>query len=476
MKKLLSILAFIAFSVTSFAQAPESFKYQAVIRDASNNILTNQAIGVQLTIQQGSIGGTAVYTETFAPTTNAYGLVNLEIGTGTTADDFSAIDWSTGVYFMETAVDLTGGTSYTVMGTSQLLSVPYALYAEVASMAVNDMDMDSTNEYNTSVVLNGTNLETTDGGGTITTDLSALAGSGFWSSNGTDISNTNTGNVGIGIANPINTFEVGRMDTTTAFALGHIGNFNEAHSGRLIFSEDLAYTDMCGLEFQHNGTTNNLHLLGGCSTPDTVARFNRNGPVNFQTLRIGDQILTNATSTLTVDGDIQVNGNVNITGNIAKGGGTFKIDHPQDPENKYLIHSFVESPDMMNIYTGNATTDANGFAVVELPGYFEAANKDFRYQLTVIGTFAQAIVKEKIAGNKFKIQTSEPNVEVSWSVTGVRSDKFADAHRVEPEMEKEHKGTYIHPELYGAPSSKLEIKAIERKALENQVLKNDADN
>src|SRR5262249_19043693 len=87
-------------------------------------------------------------------------------------------------------------------------------------------------------------------------------------------------------------------------------------------------------------------------------------------------------------------GDVLVTGTLSKGAGTFKIDHPLDPENKYLYHSFVESPDMMNIYNGNLTTDENGDAVVALPDYFEALNKDFRYQLTVIGQFAQAVVAE----------------------------------------------------------------------------------
>jgi len=149
-------------------------------------------------------------------------------------------------------------------------------------------------------------------------------------------------------------------------------------------------------------------------------------------------------------------GNVQITGSIAKGSGTFKIDHPQDPENKYLYHSFVESPDMMNVYNGNITTDANGYATVSLPGYFESLNKDFRYQLTVIGTFAQAIVLEKVNGNQFKIQTNLPNVEVSWQVTGIRDDKYAQAHRVVAEVEKEpqFKGKYLHAAEWGQPESK----------------------
>jgi hypothetical protein len=179
MKKiLLSLVAITTMALSSFGQAPESFKYQAVVRDAGNLILNNQAVGVQLTIQQGSVGGTAVYTETFVPTTNAYGLVNLEIGTGTTTDNFSTIDWSNGPYFIETAIDVTGGTSYAVMGTSQLMSVPYALYAKTAKNVANDLvddaDADPTNEMNTGVVLNGTDLEVTDGNGTIVTDLSTL--------------------------------------------------------------------------------------------------------------------------------------------------------------------------------------------------------------------------------------------------------------------------------------------------------------
>ena len=134
MKKLiLSLVAIATISLSSFGQAPEGFKYQAVVRDAANTILSNQAVGMQMTIQQGSIGGTTVYQETFAPTTNAYGLVNLEIGSGTVVSgDFTTIDWAAGPYFIETAVDVTGGTSYAVMGTSQLMSVPYALYAKYA--------------------------------------------------------------------------------------------------------------------------------------------------------------------------------------------------------------------------------------------------------------------------------------------------------------------------------------------------------
>ena len=135
MKLLLSLLT-LTITLSSFGQAPEGFNYQAVIRDASSNILTNQAVGMQMMIRQGSPGGTPVYTETFSPTTNGYGLVNLEIGSGVTVDDFTLIDWANGPFFIETAVDVTGGVAYMVMGTSQLMSVPYALYAKSSGSSV----------------------------------------------------------------------------------------------------------------------------------------------------------------------------------------------------------------------------------------------------------------------------------------------------------------------------------------------------
>ena len=147
------------------------------------------------------------------------------------------------------------------------------------------------------------------------------------------------------------------------------------------------------------------------------------------------------------DGDLAVSGDLFVVGNISKGGGTFKIDHPLDPENKYLYHSFVESPDMMNVYNGNTVTDANGFSTVKLPDYFEALNKDFRYQLTAIGGPAQVWIEQEVSNNQFGIKSSVPNAKVSWQVTGVRKDDYANAHRVIAEVDKKaaDKGNYLYP-------------------------------
>jgi hypothetical protein len=147
-------------------------------------------------------------------------------------------------------------------------------------------------------------------------------------------------------------------------------------------------------------------------------------------------------------------GDVHVRGTLSKGAGSFTIDHPLDPANKRLSHSFVESPDMMNIYNGNIITDGEGNATVTLPAYFRCLNREFRYQLTVIEQFAQAIVSHEIKENQFSIETDKPRVKVSWMVTGIRQDAYANAHRIPVEEVKpeEERGRYLNPELFGQPA------------------------
>jgi len=132
MKKVFSILAAVLLTASVFAQSPEKMSYQAVIRNSSDALVTNTQIGLEVNIRQGTTSGTVVYTETQTPTTNANGLVSIEIGGGS---GFNTIDWANGPYFIETKTDPAGGTNYTITGTSQLLSVPYALYAANAGTA-----------------------------------------------------------------------------------------------------------------------------------------------------------------------------------------------------------------------------------------------------------------------------------------------------------------------------------------------------
>ncbi|PIR83822.1 hypothetical protein COU18_02445 [Candidatus Kaiserbacteria bacterium CG10_big_fil_rev_8_21_14_0_10_51_14] len=144
-----------------------------------------------------------------------------------------------------------------------------------------------------------------------------------------------------------------------------------------------------------------------------------------------------------------------ITGSITKGSGTFVIDHPQKPRTHLLYHSFVESPDVKNLYDGVVVLGAGGEAVVHLPNYFEALNKDFRYQLKPIGSAMPNLhIKEEIANNQFTIAGGVPGGRVSWQVTGVRHDPYILANPIIPEVEKGpdalvDRGEFLFPEAYG---------------------------
>jgi uncharacterized protein (TIGR02145 family) len=137
MRKIYTIFITLLLATTTWAQSPQKMSYQAVIRNSSDQLVTNHAVGMRISILQGSATGTSVYVETQTPTTNASGLATIEIGGGTfVTGSFSSIDWATGPYFIKTETDPTGGTSYTITGTSQLLSVPYAFYAKTAGTSV----------------------------------------------------------------------------------------------------------------------------------------------------------------------------------------------------------------------------------------------------------------------------------------------------------------------------------------------------
>ena len=168
-------------------------------------------------------------------------------------------------------------------------------------------------------------------------------------------------------------------------------------------------------------------------------------------------------------------GPVSVIGQLNKSSGSFKIDHPLDPANKYLYHSFVESPDMMNIYNGNVTLDVNGEAWITLPDWFEVLNRSFRYQLTAIGAPGPNLyVAEEVANNQFKIAGGQPSSKVSWQVTGIRQDPFAEQNRIQVEVDKtaSERGTYLYPELYDQPISRglhhKQMQTLEKSNLSDQ--------
>src|SRR5205085_63715 len=137
----------------------------------------------------------------------------------------------------------------------------------------------------------------------------------------------------------------------------------------------------------------------------------------------------------------------------ASGTKSFRIDHPFDPENKYLLHYCAEGPEPQNIYNGTITTDGKGEAWVELPDYYAEINKSPRYQLTVVDDtagpgFVQVKVAHKIKGNRFMIMTSAPNIEVCWEVKATRNDRWVQRYGAPVEVDKlgTEKGKYQHPE------------------------------
>jgi hypothetical protein len=194
----------------------------------------------------------------------------------------------------------------------------------------------------------------------------------------------------------------------------------------------------------------NNHPMG------TALRVENNAAVNGFALDVdGGASITDG---MVIQGFTQIGGNLLVSGTVTKGGGNFKIDHPLDPANKYLLHSFVESDVMLNVYCGDAATDSAGYATVALPEWFEALNRDFGYQLTIVDEadadeFVLAKVVRPVENNRFTIRTSRPETRVSWQVTGVRRDAFALANplRVEQDKDESDRGRYLHPAAFGLP-------------------------
>lgn len=182
MKKIFTIFAAVIVTASVFAQSPEKMSYQAVIRDASGELVNEETVSMQISILQTTVDGTAIYTETQSKATNANGLVSIEIGTGTSSDDFSAIDWSSDTYFIITETDIDNDGTYDVEGISQLLSVPYALHAKTAETITGDLnetdpvfDVSIASAITASDTTNWNNKLDTEVDGSVTNELQTLS-------------------------------------------------------------------------------------------------------------------------------------------------------------------------------------------------------------------------------------------------------------------------------------------------------------
>ncbi len=235
-----------------------------------------------------------------------------------------------------------------------------------------------------------------------------------------------SGNIGIGTSAPEQALHVRRTNAATT---------------RVLIENANASAQNIGLRLDNNAAA----AVDGW---DFTAALNG----NFQISRVGSGITELAITA--ANGNITTGANLNVTGTLTKGGGAFRIDHPLDPENRYLQHSFVESPVMLNIYDGRVELDADGRAVVALPEWFEALNRDYRYQLTPIGAPAPGLyVAREVAEGSFEIAGGSPGQAITWQLTGTRRDPYAEANRIEVESWKpqEIRGSYLHPAAYGQP-------------------------
>jgi hypothetical protein len=260
--------------------------------------------------------------------------------------------------------------------------------------------------------------------------------------NGSGLFNTTGGN------NAFFGFEAGRSNTSggsNAFFGDQAGYNNASGANNVFIGSQAGKINTLGSNNTYVGASS-----GGSSGITNATALGANASVTQSNSVVLGQNASVGIGTSAPTAKLHVVGNAIVTGNLTKGGGSFKIDHPLDPTNKYLYHSFVESPDMKNIYDGVAVLNEKGAATVMMPEWFEALNQDFRYQLTCIGGFAPVYIGEEIKGGRFKIAGGRPGMKVSWQVTGVRHDAYAKAHRIQTEEVKppSERGTYLHPESF----------------------------
>jgi hypothetical protein len=268
------------------------------------------------------------------------------------------------------------------------------------------------------------------------------------STNGRGVAASSTNGIGVsGTTSGNNLYGVSGVDSSAGGGYGVAGSSLNG-TGILGTTSGDTQSGVAGTDTSAGG---GYGVLGTSTNGYGVYGTSTNGPGVFA-FSVND-------TALAADGDAQIDGNLSVIGSVSKGGGSFKIDHPLDPAGKYLYHSFVESPDMMNIYNGTVMLDGQGRATVELPDWFGALNRDYRYQLTPIGGPAPNLhIAAEVSGGQFAIGGGAAGQKVSWQVTGIRQDAWANANRIPVEEAKpaEDQGRYLHPDLHhGEPVTSI---------------------
>lgn len=295
--------------------------------------------------------------------------------------------------------------------------------------------------------------ETTGVGGFINSD-EGQAVSGFSNAlagNGAGVVGSANGDLSVGVYGGVSRGTYGTFGWAAATTATGVGGWNQATTGETRGVSGLVYSDagaaLFGEATAATGLTNGVYATVASTTGRAVeAIASASSGLNYG-------VFARTNSAAGYAGWFQ--GRVHVNGTLSKSAGSFRIDHPLDPENRTLSHSFVESPDMKNVYDGVVTTDGAGYATVELPQWFEALNRDFRYQLTVVDGgdgFVLAKVAREVEANRFVVRTSAGNVKVCWQVTGIRRDAYAERHRIPVEEWKPEgeRGRYLNPDVFDA--------------------------
>jgi hypothetical protein len=438
----------------------------AVTLTGGSGISISSAVGNQIVITATGGGSAGV------STVNGYsGAVNVEAGTNVSfgpatagngikinatggASGVTALNGLSGAVTLLTGTGISitpSGNNLTIASSGTSFSLPYsgsattgasasAFWVSTPGTAANSTAVEgsvsSASAGNLSAGVKGDNAGTGTGGvGVLGT---ATGGTGVFGSSLTGYGVIGSGNSQPGVLGNSSTVGVkGQQGTATGFTVpaNKMGVWGDSVDGYGVFGSSNNSTGMTGVSLTRYG----VQALGyGTGEPGAaLAAF---------ALASGTPYAA------------YLNGAVHVTGTLAKGGGSFKIDHPLDPESKYLYHSFVESPDMMNIYNGIVVLDSKGEAAVALPTWFSALNRDFRYQLTCVGGYAPVYISREVESNSFQIAGGKPGLKISWQVTGVRQDAWANANRIPVEEAKgiTEKGHYIHPTAFGQPEEKGE--------------------
>ena len=415
---LLLLLLLATIVVIPPAHADTTFTYQGEL--TSNGVPATGNFDFRFILYTEELGGTQI-----GPIVNRNG-VAVSAGVFTVPLDFGA-NFGSETNHLEIAVKSAGGPSYTLLSPRQPLTpathalglvLPIVAYADAG--AGFDAALTLTHLGDGSALRVGSSGQDwtllSQGSGT-GGGIYSMVGSGSTHSALTAYNNGTS-------RNGVET-EVNNASSTRAALYARTNG-----TGQAIDAEVNSNTSATAL---YARTTSNV-------ASSRAAAFS--GPVNIEC----------AAATCNATQALRVTGNTQVVGTLSKSAGSFKIDHPLDPEGKTLSHSFVESPDMKNLYDGVATLDGNGHAIVHMPDWFEALNREFRYQLTGIGVASPgAYIAEEMRGNRFVIAGGTPYAKISWMVSGTRHDAYAEKFRIPIEEDKpdEERGRYLVPEAFG---------------------------